>query len=95
LQTYIQKQLDDAPDMTSTPAVFVNDTRVAGFTYEAISTAVDEALEAARQAALPPTPEEVPAPEPSPAPPSPPPADPTPPASEPLALAPRSAVRPD
>jgi protein-disulfide isomerase len=74
LRAYIQKQLDDAPDMTSTPAVFVNDSRVAGFTYEAIATAVDEAIEAARLAAAPPAPNpSIPSAEPLPAPLAPPP----------------------
>lgn len=56
LQAYIQKELDDAPEITASPAVFVNDRRVAGFTYDAIAEAVDEAIEAARLAAQPPEP---------------------------------------
>jgi protein-disulfide isomerase len=92
LQAYIEKELDDAPDMTAAPAVFVNDKRVAGFTFEAISNAVDEAIAAARVAALPPTPEEVPPSEPSAAPPEAP-ADPAPAAPAPPTPAPTS--RPD
>jgi protein-disulfide isomerase len=95
LEAYIQKQLDDAPDMTSTPAVFVNDKRVAGFTYEAIARAIDEAIEAAKPAA--PSPESPPESPATPAPEDPPASAPLPlpPAAEPLAFGPTTPPRPN
>ena len=51
LQAYIQKQLDDAPDMAASPAVFVNGHRVEAVTYDAIAKAIDQEIASAAAAA--------------------------------------------
>ena len=73
LQAYIQKQLDDAPDMTAAPAVFINGRRVEPVTYDAIAAAIDQEIAAAAAAAALLAPETAPSEEP-PALPAPPPA---------------------
>ena len=65
LQAYIQKQLDNAPEMTVSPAVFVNGRRVEAVTYDAIAKAIDLEIAAAAVAAALLAPGEVTTPEPA------------------------------
>ena len=72
LKAYIQKQLDNAPEMTVSPAVFVNGRRVEAVTYDAIAKAIDQEIAAAAVAAALLAPSDVNASEPVPSLPSPP-----------------------
>ncbi len=56
VRSYVQKELDDAPDMASTPVVFVNGRRLESSTYEAVAAAVDTAIREGAAAEEPPPP---------------------------------------
>jgi protein-disulfide isomerase len=56
LQAFIQRQLDDSPEMAAAPAVYVNGKRVPGVTYDAIAQAVDDAIAATAPVETPPAP---------------------------------------
>ncbi|MBI1359753.1 MAG: thioredoxin domain-containing protein [Alphaproteobacteria bacterium] len=53
---YVQKELDQSPDMTSMPVVFVNGRKLDTFTYETVAAAVDQAAREGAAAAEPPAP---------------------------------------
>ena len=56
VRRYVQKELDDAPDMASTPVVFVNGRRLEASTYEGVAAAIDTAIREGAAAEEPPPP---------------------------------------